>query len=235
MILRGQPNLWFNYSSDKWSFLDFDEFPYLVATNKSLPSLFQKWIDHKQPENLKLILSGSSQTMMHSTFLDSSSPLFERANRTLNIRPMDYKSFREFLNIKSNNIESFMKYSITGGIPKYWEYINTKQKILELVDNMFFSDFSFLENEPYRILKDENVKGIQALSILEAIGRGAAKPSEIAKKLSIPQTSLSRPLQVLQDASIITRELPFGESIRSTKKILYHISDYGYAFLFDTC
>jgi len=146
---------------------------------------------------------------------------------------MNYNSFRGSLKIKSNNIESFMKYSITGGIPKYWEYIDIKQGIIEFVDNMFFSDFSFLENEPYRILKDEKVKGVQAISILEAIGRGATKPSEIAKKLAIPQTSLGRPLQVLQDASIITRELPFGESIRSTKKVLYHISDYPIRFWFN--
>lgn len=29
-----------------------DEFPYLVASNPSLPSIFQKWLDHKKKSNV---------------------------------------------------------------------------------------------------------------------------------------------------------------------------------------
>jgi hypothetical protein len=39
-------------------------------------------------------------------------------------------------------------------------------------------------------------------------------------------------LQQLLDASILTRELPFGESVRSTKKILYRIQDPTMRFWF---
>ena len=46
------------------------------------------------------------------------------------------------------------------------------------------------------------------------------------------QTNLSRLLQQLLDASILTRELPFGESMRSTKKTLYRIQDPTMRFWF---
>ena len=206
--------------------LVIDEFPYLVNSNSSLPSIMQKWIDHKQPDNIHLLLSGSSQSMMHNIFLDQTAPLFERADRLIHLKPMNYKYFTEYLGIDPLIKESFILFSIIGGIPRYWEYIDTNKNYIEVIDDIFFSEFPRFDSEPYRLLKDENIKGIQAISILESIGRGAAKPSEIAKKLGIPQTSLGRPLKLLMDVSIVSRELPFGESIRNTKRVLYHITDY---------
>ena len=202
-----------------------DELPYLVDTTPSLPSLLQKWIDHKQPDNLTLLLLGSAQTMMHSLFLDASSPLFERARRLIHVKPMSYKHFCEALQLDPVKRDTFIKYSLVGGVPKYWEYIDAEQNIISLVDSMFFENSAFFENEPARLLKDENIHGLTALSMLEAIGRGSSKPSEIAVKLGIKQTNISRPLKVLIDTSFIQRQLPFGESLRTTKRVLYRITD----------
>jgi AAA+ ATPase superfamily predicted ATPase len=82
-----------------------------------------------------------------------------------------------------------------------------------------------MEQEPQRLLRDEGVIGLNAVAVLEAVGRGAERPSEIAGRLGTAQTNLSRLLQQLLDASLLTRELPFGESVRSTKKVLYRIQD----------
>ena len=60
-------------------------------------------------------------------------------------------------------------------------------------------------------LRDEGVSGVNALAVLEAIGRGAERPSEIAGRLGTRQTNLSRLLQQLMDASMLTRELPYGK------------------------
>ena len=209
-----------------------DELPYLVDTTPSLPSLLQKWIDHKQPDNLTLIVLGSAQTMMHSLFLDASSPLFERARRLIHVKPMFYKHFCQALRLDPVKRDTFIKYSLVGGVPKYWEYIDAEQDIIGLVDSMFFENSAFFENEPTRLLKDENINGLTALSILEAIGRGASRPSEIATKLGINQTSIGRPLRVLIDASLIQRQLPFGESLRTTKRVLYRIADPALKFWF---
>ncbi|MFP4619400.1 MAG: AAA family ATPase [Spirochaetaceae bacterium] len=207
-----------------------DEFPYLVKSNPSLPSLLQRWIDHEKPENLALILSGSSIGMMHSLFLDASSPLYGRAHRLLRVEPMGYTSFTEYLQANPHVRESFITYSVTGGMPKYWEYAEKDRSSIDFIDSIFSSEYSWFENEPQRILKDENINGLRPLSILEAIGRGASKPSEIAARLGVRQTDIGRPLGALLDASILTRELPFGESMRSTKKTLYSIADHTMRF-----
>jgi hypothetical protein len=79
----------------------------------------------------------------------------------------------------------------------------------------------WLEQEPQRLLRDEGVIGLNAVAVLEALGRGAERPSEIASRLGTAQTNLSRLLHQLLDVSILTRELPFGESVRSTKRTLF--------------
>lgn len=217
-------------SISKRAAIVLDEFPYLVESNPSVPSILQRWIDHDQPNTIVLVLSGSSIGMMHSLFLDSSSPLYGRANRILRLEPMNYTSFAEYLRVDPNNRDNFIKYSVTGGMPKYWEYTEKDQSSIEFIDSIFSSEYSWFENEPYRILKDENINGLRPFSILEAIGRGASKPSDIAKRLQVRQTDIGRPLSALLDASVLTREVPFGESVRSTKKTLYSIADHTIRF-----
>ena len=89
-----------------------------------------------------------------------------------------------------------------------------------------------MEQEPHRLLRDEGIAGFNALAALEAVGRGAERPSEIASRMGTKQTNLSRLLQQLLDGSILTREMPYGESVRSTKRVLYRIQDPATRFWF---
>ena len=62
-ILRLQPE-------DGRSIICLDEFPYLVTSDSSLPSVLQRWLDHSQPRGSLLVLAGSSTRMMHDLFLN---------------------------------------------------------------------------------------------------------------------------------------------------------------------
>ncbi len=212
--------------------LCLDEFPYLTAVDPSLPSQLQRWLDHSLPDGCLLILSGSSTRMMHDLFLHRAVPLYGRAIKLLNMRPMDYAAFCKACGQKAGEMESFEKFSCVGGIPKYWEFVENGQDAVALAESLYFDFAPYMEQEPQRILRDEGVTGLNAVAVLEAVGRGAERPSEIASRLGTAQTNLSRLLQQLLDTSILTRELPFGESVRSTKKILYRIQDPTMRFWF---
>ena len=206
--------------------LVLDEFPYLVKTQPSLPSIIQKFLDHSCPEAMNLIVSGSSQTMMHDIFLSGSAPLYERASDILHLKPMNYKYFCEAKKLDPHEESSYLFYSVVGGVPKYWEFLDVGNSIVEEVERLFFESGSRLEYEPERLLKDENIVGEQGKAILEIIGRGAHRPSEIAKRLGVKQTSLSKPLQLLRNSSLVERQVPFGTSERDSKKSLYKIEDH---------
>lgn len=103
---------------ERW-ILCLDEFPYLVASDPSLPSLLQRWLDHEKSERNLLILAGSSTRMMNDIFLNRSAPLYGRARKLLHLRPMSYNAFCDACHLKSADMQSFERYSLVGGIPKY--------------------------------------------------------------------------------------------------------------------
>jgi len=212
--------------------LCLDEFPYLTAVDATLPSQLQKWLDHSLPRGCLLIVAGSSTRMMNNLFLHRAAPLYGRARKLLQVRPMDYPAFCDACHLRPADPDSFEKFACVGGIPKYWEFVEAGQDAVALAESLYFDYAPYMEQEPQRILRDEGVVGLNAVAVLEAVGRGAERPSEIASRLGTAQTNLSRLLQQLLDASILTRELPFGESVRSTKKILYRIQDPTMRFWF---
>ena len=212
--------------------LCLDEFPYLVASDASLPSVVQRWLDHHRPDGFTLVLSGSSTGAMNDCFLNRSAPLYQRARKLIHLEPMDYAAFCGACGLDSSSSESFTRYALVGGIPKYWEFVEAGATALDLAEELFFGHSAFLEDEPVRILREERIAGLTPLSVLEAVGRGASKTSEIAARLGTAQTNLGRTLQQLLDASLLQREIPFGESLRTTKKTLYRIGDPALRFWF---
>lgn len=212
--------------------LCLDEFPYLVARDASLPSRLQRWLDHGLPEGCLLVLAGSSMRMMHDLFLHRTAPLYGRAQKLLHVGPMDYPAFCRACGLDSSLMATFEKFACVGGIPKYWEFVDAGKDTVALAESLFFDFAPYMEQEPRRILQDEGLGGANALAVLEAVGRGASRASEIASRLGTAQTNLSRLLQQLMDASVLSRALPFGESSRTSKRTLYHILDPALRFWF---
>jgi AAA+ ATPase superfamily predicted ATPase len=226
-----QPKSWVEFfellekSIESKAIICLDEFPYLVESDPNLPSIMQKWLDHSKNKKIGLILSGSSQKMMNSVFLSHGSPLFGRAHRILKVEPMTYVDFCDACNLKKSEMENFIKYSMVGGLPKYWEALKPHCQPIALADLLYFGRGALLENEPRRILSDEKVEGITPLSVLEAIGRGSHKPSEISSRIGLKQNSLAKVFSQLIDTSLIERQIPFGAPEKDSKKTLYKISD----------
>lgn len=212
----------------------FDEFPYWVAGDPTLPSILQKWIDHELPEKkTTLVVSGSSQSMLYSQFLRRDAPLFGRATFRIPLKQMSYAWFCKALGYQVRTPKSFMRFSLVGGVPYYWKLM-PRGRLIEQVEKLYFSDSAMLVDEPTNWLRDEGIAGNLPKAIIDLIGRGASKPSELAARLAIPQGNLSRPLALLIDTGFIRREMPYGESTRTTKKVLYTLEDPALLFHYGT-
>ncbi len=215
----------------KWA-LCLDELPYLTATDPTLPSQLQRWIDDGLPAGCLLLLAGSSTRMMHDLFLHRAAPLYGRARKLVQVQPMDYAAFCRACHLDAADMDAFEQFACVGGVPRYWEFVEPEYDAVRLASALYFDFAPYMEEEPQRLLRDEGIHGVNALAVLEAIGRGAERPSEIAARLGTAQTNLSRLFQHLMDASVLVRELPFGESERSTKRSLYRISDPALRFFY---
>lgn len=210
----------------------FDEFPYWVKSAPELPSILQKWIDHDLPKKRTLLMvSGSSQSMLYAQFLRYSSPLYGRAQLHLHLDDMSYQWFCRALKYPLHDHNSFVRYSLVGGIPHYWKIL-PKTGLIRQAEKLYFESGAILAEEPSRILYDEGITGSVPKALLDLIGQGVSKPSEIAGRMGVPQPHLSRPLSLLLELRLIQRELPYGESIRTTKKVLYSLHDPALSFYY---
>lgn len=210
----------------------FDEFPYWAEGDRMVPSLFQKWIDHELPQFKTLVLvSGSSQSMLYSQFLEQGSPLYGRALVHWRLEPMSYLWFCRALKYNPGDPLSFTRFSLVGGVPHYWKLM-PRGSMIRQAEELYFSPSAILAEEPTNWIRDERITGNLPRAILDFIGRGVRKPSELASRLGTVQGNLSRPMALLLDLGLIQRETPFSESARSTKKALYRIQDAALSFYY---
>ncbi|MEO6191801.1 MAG: DUF234 domain-containing protein [Thermoanaerobaculia bacterium] len=82
-----------------------------------------------------------------------------------------------------------------------------------------------LHREPDRLLLEEIPSALETRPLLDAIGAGAHRVSEIAGRLGRPATSMARPLDRLIGLGLVRRELPFGENEKNSRRSLYKIAD----------
>lgn len=203
--------------------LCLDEFPYLVKSASSLPSIIQKMMDRPDRQKFHLVLCGSSQQMMQGIVLDSTAPLFGRANEILKIIPLEAGWLLEHLNCSPE--QAIIEYASWGGVPRYWELRKEYPSYEEAVKEVVFSRLGVLHEEPTRLFLDDMRESVQAYSVMAIVGNGVNKLSEIAGRLQKPATHLSRLLDKMIQLGYLARETPFGASLKNNKKSLYRVAD----------
>ncbi len=214
---------WWN-DAEPGTVLILDELPSLVARGPELPSLLQKVIDQRSERGLHLIVAGSSQRMMQGLVLDRSAPLYGRATEILKIAPLAAGWIEEALG-GADPGGSIQAYAHWGGIPRYWELARDHENLAAAVRELVLDPLGVLHEEPRRLLLDDLRDTTQAASILNLIGQGCHRVSEIGGRLGKPATSLGRPLQRLMEMGLVTREVPYGAPRRASKRTLYRIAD----------
>jgi AAA+ ATPase superfamily predicted ATPase len=211
-----------NSRIDRKFTLCFDEFPYLVSACPELPSVLQRKIDSKQLK-YNLIVCGSSQQLMYGLVLDSTSPLYGRADVILKIAPIKLPFMQQALNL--TDIETIEEYAVWGGVPRYWELRENDNSLLDAIKSNLLSVNGTLYEEPLKLFKDDINDIVRTATIMSYVGLGAHKLSEIAGRCGEVATNLSRPLGKLIALGYLEREIPFGEDEKNSKKSLYKISD----------
>lgn len=208
-------------TSEKFT-LCLDEFPYLVEQAPELPSILQKLLDERCLK-YNVIICGSSQTMMYGLVLDSTAPLYGRADEIMKLSPLRLPYIREALEL--NSTEAIVEYSIWGGVPRYWELREGFQTLEEALWKNVFNVNGIFFDEPTKIFQDDVKDVVKISTIISYIAAGANRISEIAARCNEPSTNLSRPLRKLLDLGYLCKEVPFGADKKNSKKSLYHIAD----------
>ena len=204
-----------------------DELPYLIAADPAIVGTLQNWIDAETPRPCTVV-SGSSQHMMHGAALDAGAPLYGRAGEAFAIQPLRPGHLGDAFGTEDAR-ELVSLYALWGGMPRYWELaqsaLTAGADLAEAVDALVLDPAGPLHGEPDRLFLEETPPALALRPLLDVIGAGVHRASEIAGRLERPASSLSRPLATLAAMQLVRRETPFGTSPRATKRALYRIDD----------
>ena len=218
-----------NYRTDKRFTLCLDEFPYLVEQSPELPSVLQKLVDEKLLK-YNLVLCGSSQNMMYGLFLDSTAPLYGRADEIMRLTPIHLPYIQKDLHLNAMN--AIEEYAVWGGVPRYWELRENRSSLDDALWRNILSVNGTLYEEPIKLFQDDVKDIVKTSTIMSYIGTGANRLSEIAARCDEPATNLSRPLKKLIDLGFLEKDVPFGIDEKNAKKSLYKIADPFMAFYY---
>ncbi len=201
-----------------------DELPYLITADPTITSVLQNWLDALQPRPC-LVVSGSSQRTMHDNLLDAGAPLYGRASEAFALRPLQPGYLKQAFPAAGMR-ELVSLYALWGGMPRYWELAQPFESDLDAaVDTLVLDPAGALHDEPGRLLRAETPPATALRPLLDVIGTGAHRASEIGGRLGKPVSSLARPLSTLVAMNLVRREIPFGSDPKSGKRSLYRIDD----------
>lgn len=204
----------------------FDEYQYLCQVQPAFSSFLQKWWDeHWSEANMVLILCGSVTSMMYRETLAASAPLYGRASAQILLRPIGFCHISKFLPEKSTT-ERLEFFALTGGVPRYLQLASSYPSFKEALAALVLHPDGILHNEARQLLQEEIQTPNVCWSILNAIGSGANRISEIAARVGQPANKLTRYLDLLKDLHLVRRETPVLErNPAKSKKGIYVVSD----------
>jgi AAA+ ATPase superfamily predicted ATPase len=225
----------FGYLKDKNRrlVLVVDEFPYLIISNRAIPTVFQHgWDEYLSTSQVYLILLGSSISMMESEVLGYRAPLYGRRTGQWQVDPMGFLEVSDFMPNRSFS-DRLSHYAVAGGIPAYWLQFSARRDFWTNLKEKVLSKGEPLYNEVEFILREEFREPRFYFALLQAIAQGKRKLSEIVNATGMAQSFANKYLGVLADLKIVSKELPITEEKPlKSKKGLYHISDEFFQFWF---
>ncbi|QSQ08751.1 hypothetical protein H0A61_01096 [Koleobacter methoxysyntrophicus] len=223
-------------AKDKRLVVVIDEFPYIVNSNKRIPSLLQNLIDHHLKDTkLFLIICGSSVSFIEKEVLGYKSPLYGRRTAQLIVEPFDFFESRDFFpNYDFEN--QVIAYGVLGGIPQYLSNFDDTKDIYENIKTKILDKASYLYEEPKLLLKQEVREPALYNSIIEAIASGSSKLNEISTKVGVDTDKCSKYISTLINLKILEKITPVGlkeKSRKSIYKIKNNFFRFWYRFIFN--
>ncbi|TJX12914.1 ATP-binding protein [Tissierella creatinini] len=223
-----------DFESNEKKIIVIDEFQYLIQVNPAFTSVFQRiWDDILKDKNVMLILCGSLISMMTTHVLSYGSPLYGRRTSQIRLQPLRFTELKDWHPDRTFE-EQVEFYSITGGVPKYFEFFENGKVTIQGIKDNVLSKSGFLYEEPLFLLRNEVREPINYFSILKAISEGNHKLSRIAGALEQKSNSLSPYLSTLSELYLIEKRVPVTEKTpEKSRKGLYFINDNFIKFWFD--
>lgn len=219
------------FLGEKDAVVIIDEFPFLIESDSSVPSKLQRiWDTELEQTGIKLVLIGSSISVMRDKVLSGGSPLYGRKTGSLDIEPMNIEEVKHFYSAPAD--ETIRTYSVFGGTPHYLQFLDQEKTLKQNIEDLVMFSDSKLNDEPEFLLKAELGKPARYFSIMDAIASGNTTQNQIAQATGIESSQIGRYISKLRKIRLVKREVPVTEKPEKTRRSIYKIRDDFFRFWF---
>lgn len=210
----------------------FDEISWMGSEDPTFLGKVKNFWDLHLKKNPKLIfiVCGSASAWIEKNIL-SSTGFLGRISYTLTLKELSLHESALFWGSRGKYVSAYEKLkilSVTGGIPKYLEEVDSKLSAEENIRNLCFKNGGFLVKEFNNIFSDLFLRDSASYrEIVRSLVTGPKEASEICKALDIEQTGrFSEYLKELELAGFIKRDYTWHiRNGQDSKLNKYRLSD----------
>lgn len=197
-----------------------DEFSYLAESDPALPSIVQRFWDHRgRRSRLHLVLCGSAQSVM-TRMQSENAPLFGRVDARLHVRPFGYPEAALFTPGLAPG-ERAIAYGVLGGMPSYLSRWRREGHAANL-RRLFGDATSPLVEEGEFVLSSELHKAAGYFRIMHGIATGHRTFNAIRDFAAL---DIARQLGRLIQLGLVEREVPVTEDPTRSRRAVHRIAD----------
>jgi hypothetical protein len=168
---------------------------------------------------------------------DGNSETYGRFTSIIELKSFDYFDSANFYPNYSDE-DKLLMYSVFGGVAFFNSLIDNKLSAIENIKRLIIAPNSILQLEIKHTICAETSKVPLVNSVIELIGRGVKKYSDIKQHLSLKKDSSVNPdylIKKLIDLEIIEKSVPINDK-NNKKKISYifkdNLMEFYYRYLF---
>ena len=197
-----------------------DELPWLDTPRSGFLSAFEHfwngWGAGKH--NLLLIVCGSATTWMLDNLINSKGGLYGRTTREMHIHPFtlaETETYFRHRGVTMDRYDLVQTYMVLGGVAYYMSYFKPGNSLAQNIDELFFAENGFLQNEYDRLFTSLFADNNQYRKIVELLSRNryGLQREAIAEGTGIAiGGTLSKMLKALVKSDLVTTYYNFGES-----------------------
>lgn len=219
-----------DYSTKTPITLVIDEFQDIERVNNSLFSDLQNlWDNYKNKSMMHLVCCGSLYNLMTKLFKDEKQPLLNRDDHFFKINPLTPSYIKEIMedNGKYNPNDFLVWWCLSGGIPKYLEWLNNSGSAP--LEKLISNGSPLIKEGMHRLVEDFGSEHRAYFDVLGAIANGYNSRPRIESYLN---TGVGVKLEKLEkDFDIINKLRPITAKDNS-RDIRYEIADEFLSFWF---
>lgn len=219
-----------DYSTHTPITLVIDEFQDIERVNSSLFSDLQNlWDEYKNKSMMHLVCCGSMYSLMTRIFKDEKQPLLNRDDYFFKVNPLAPNYIKAIMkdNDKYTPNNLLIWWCLSGGIPKYLEWLNNAGS--SPFDTLISNGSPLIKEGMHRLVEDFGSEHRAYFDVLGAIASGYNSRPRIENYLD---TSVGVHLDKLEkDFDIITKLRPITAK-ENSRDIRYKIADEFLSFWF---